>query len=552
MKFSKLTLAIAATLGASASFNAVALDLYVDTKTKQIFAEPGRGRTLLGEFEKVGTATAQPKAIVSAPAADTHAEIAAIKQDLEAKTTEIKALSEHAEAESAPQSVHVKLDDGIHFATKDGNFTAGINGRMQVDSQSNLDQNLVGQYGNYISANGVPATLNDGAALRRARLGVEGTFFKTSFYKFEYDFTRGNGLNAGGITDAYIGHTFSKPFSLKVGAFKEPFSLEEATSNRYTTFIERNMAVNAFVDNMNTYKVGVGANFVQDRWLVASSFQTEGVGGYNNAYGSNNKFDSATTGSAIGVNGGVNRNGGGGDTSWEVNTRVVGTPWMESKTKFLHVGASGSYIAINNNYLNGGTFSNGGVIYSNGLASNVDRSGILSTGNLTNSNGAGHKEVNNVIRFGAESAVVYGPFSAQSEYIQTNLSGTGYNSTSLSGYYGYTTYFLTGESRNYKSKTGSWDRIKPNHNFDLKGGLGAWELAAGYDYLNLTAGQVNGGRASLGKFGVNWYLNSHVRVMANYVKALDINTSGAAAGTQAKAWNRGDLDMIETRVQLDW
>ena len=423
---------------------------------------------------------------------------------------------------------------------------------MQVDSQSNLDQNLVGQYGNYISANGVPATLNDGAALRRARLGVEGTFFKNSFYKFEYDFTRGNGLNAGGITDAYIGHTFSKPFSLKVGAFKEPFSLEEATSNRYTTFIERNMAVNAFVDNMNTYKVGVGANFVQDRWLVASSFQTEGVGGYNNAYGSNNKFDSATTGSAIGVNGGVNRNGGGGDTSWEVNTRVVGTPWMESKTKFLHVGASGSYIAINNNYLNGGTFSNGGVIYSNGLASNVDRSGILSTGNLTNSNGAGHKEVNNVIRFGAESAVVYGPFSAQSEYIQTNLSGTGYNSTSLSGYYGYTTYFLTGESRNYKSKTGSWDRIKPNHNFDLKGGLGAWELAAGYDYLNLTAGQVNGGRASLGKFGVNWYLNSHVRVMANYVKALDINTSGAAAGTQAKAWNRGDLDMIETRVQLDW
>ncbi len=553
MKFSKLTLAIAATLGASASFNAVALDLYVDTKTKQIFAEPGRGRTLLGEFEKVGTATAQPKAIVSAPAADTHAEIAAIKQDLEAKTTEIKALSEHAEAESAPQSVHVKLDDGIHFATKDGNFTAGINGRMQVDSQSNLDQNLVGQYGNYISANGVPATLNDGAALRRARLGVEGTFFKNSFYKFEYDFTRGNGLNAGGITDAYIGHTFSKPFSLKVGAFKEPFSLEEATSNRYTTFIERNMAVNAFVDNMNTYKVGIGANFVQDRWLVASSFQTEGVGGYSNAYGTNSLTGS--TGSAINTNGGVNRNGGGGDTSWEVNTRVVGTPWMESKTKFLHVGASGSYIAINNNYLNGGTFSNGGVIYSNGLASNVDRSGILSTGNLTNSKDLTHPaahEVNNVIRFGAESAVVYGPFSAQSEYIQTNLSGTGYNSTSLSGYYGYTTYFLTGESRNYKSKTGSWDRIKPNHNFDLKGGLGAWELAAGYDYLNLTAGQVNGGRASLGKFGVNWYLNSHVRVMANYVKALDINTSGAAAGTQAKAWNRGDLDMIETRVQLDW
>jgi len=552
MKFSKLTLAIAATLGASVSYNAVALDLYVDTKTKQLFAEPGHGRVLLGAFEKVGGPSSAPGASHSAAPAATAAEVAAIKQDLELKTNEIKALEEHAAEESKPSSVHVKLDDGIHFATKDGNFTAGINGRLQVDSQSNLDQNLVGQYGNYISANGLPATLNDGATLRRARLGVEGTFFKNSFYKFEYDFTRGNGLNAGGITDAYIGHTISKPFSLKVGAFKEPFSLEEATSNRYLTFIERNMGVNAFVDNMNTYKVGIGANYSEDRWLVASSFQTEGVGGYNNAYGSNNKFDSVTTGSAIGVNGGVNRNGGGGDTSWEVNTRAAGTPWFESKTKFLHVGASGSYIAINNNYWNGGTFSNGGVIFSNGLASNVDRSGILSTGNLTNSKGAGHKEVNNIIRFGAESAVVYGPFSAQGEYIQTNLSGTGYNSTSLSGYYGYMTYFLTGESRNYNSKTGAWGRITPNQKFDMKGGLGAWELAAGYDYLNLTAGQVNGGRASVGKFGINWYPHSHVRVMANYIKALDINTAKAAAGSQALAWNRGDLDMIETRVQLDW
>ena len=53
MKFSKLTLAIATTIGASASFSAFAIDLYVDTKTKQIYAEPGRGRVLMGAFERV-------------------------------------------------------------------------------------------------------------------------------------------------------------------------------------------------------------------------------------------------------------------------------------------------------------------------------------------------------------------------------------------------------------------------------------------------------------------------------------------------------------------
>ena len=563
MKFSKLTLAIAATLGASVSYNAVALDLYVDTKTKQLFAEPGHGRVLLGAFEKVGESSSAPGASHSAAPAATSAEVAAIKQDLELKTNEIKALEEHAAEESKPSSVHVKLDDGIHFATKDGNFTAGINGRLQIDSQTNVNQNLPGKFGDYVSATGAPATLNDGATLRRARLGVEGTFFKNTDYKFEYDFTRGNGLNAGGITDAFIRYNFSSPFSIKAGSFKEPFSLEEATSNRYLTFIERNMAVNTFVDNLNTYKVGLGLNYSADRWLVGSSFQTEGVGGYSNAYGSNalsvtgvsgTTGSVTTTGSALGTNGGVNRNGGGGDTSWEVNTRIAGTPWFESKTKFLHAGASGSYISINNNYYGNGAFNNGGVIFSNGLGGNVDRSLILSTGNLTSGNqgAANQKQANNLKRFGGESALVYGPFSAQAEYLETDVSGHGYNNTSLSGYYGYVTYFLTGESRNYSAKTGSWGRIKPNQNFDMKGGKGAWELAAGYDYMNLRSGAINGGRASTGKFGINWYPNSHVRVMANYIRALDINTSGMAAGSQSLAWNRGALDMFETRVQLDW
>ena len=558
MKFSKLTLAIAATLRVSSSFNAFAIELYVDTKTKQIYAEPGRGRELMGSFQKVDDTPAK----TAAPAAPA-AEITAMKQDLDLKTNEIKALQEHAAEATAPDSVVVKLDDGIHFKTRDGNFTAGINGRMQVDSQTNVNQNLASQYG-AASASGatgnVPAPLNDGAALRRARLGIEGTFFKATDYKFEYDFTRGNGLNAGGITDAYIRYNFSKPFSIKVGAFKEPFSLEEATSNRYLTFIERNMAVNTFVDNLNTYKVGIGANYSADRWLVASSMQTEGVGGYS-AYGNNTLTNS--TGSAVNINGGVNRNGGGGDTSWEVNTRIAGTPWMESKTKFLHVGTSGSYININNNYTSTGAYNNGGVIFANGLGGNVDRTSILNTGNLTSGSRNVGFQANHLFRFGAESALVYGPFSAQAEYIQTDVSGHNYNDNqSLNGYYTYATYFLTGESRNYRAKTASWDRIKPTRNFDLKGGWGAWEIAAGYDYMNLNSGGINGGRASTFKTGINWYPNSHVRVMANWVHALDINTQNAqtyststgvsSANLTSQAFNGASLDMIESRVQLDW
>jgi phosphate-selective porin OprO/OprP len=155
-------------------------------------------------------------------------------------------------------------------------------------------------------------------------------------------------------------------------------------------------------------------------------------------------------------------------------------------------------------------------------------------------------------RFGAETALVYGPASVQAEYIQTDVSGKGYKDESMKGYYGYGSYFLTGESRAYKSKTGAWDRLKPAHNFDMKGGWGAWEIASGYDFINLNSGVINGGRMSTAKVGLNWYPNSHVRIMTNYVHVLNIDTQNAAVGSRIRSWNNADLDVLETRVQLDW
>jgi phosphate-selective porin OprO/OprP len=39
--------------------------------------------------------------------------------------------------------------------------------------------------------------------------------------------------------------------------------------------------------------------------------------------------------------------------------------------------------------------------------------------------------------------------------------------------------------------------------------------------------------------------------MADYDHALDINTTNAATAT-GKAFDNADLDLIETRIQLDW
>lgn len=467
----------------------------------------------------------------------------------------------------------VKLGDkGLEMESNDGNFKAIIGGRLQVDSQVNWNSHNLANKAGTATTN----ELADGMSLRRARVNFDGTFYKDFDYRFEYDFTRGGGTTAGGVTDAYIQWTAMKPFTLTVGQFKEPFTLEETTSNRYTTFIERNMAVNAFSDNPNAYRLGLGAAFSDPRWTAAGAIMSEPVGG--SQLGNNCSTNPATgvtacntintNGSTLysatsnNANGNANRNNGSGNTSWDVTGRATGRPWYNSETEFLHVGASGSYRSVNNNYQAGGALNNGGFLFTSALNSNVDRTAVLSTGNLTSSTNAGLYQLDHFTRFGAESALVYGPFSLQGEYIRTGLSGRGYRDEVLEGYYGYASYFLTGESRKYKAKTGAWDRITPNRNFDMAGGWGAWELASGYDYLNLNDGSVNGGRAQTAKLALNWYPNAHVRLMANYIHVLNVDTStdvGNAGNAPVNvpsarqaAYNNTNPDILEFRAQLDF
>ncbi|NBV74456.1 MAG: porin [Methylococcaceae bacterium] len=519
MKATKLSLAIASLISAGFAGQALALDLYVDNKTQQIFAEPGPNRSKLGSFEKVEDH------------ADQKAEINKIKEELALKNNEIKALDEHVKD---PKYGELQINEkGIKFESKDGNFEMSLNGRMQVDSQMNVqDANTT------TTAAPVPTSqLADGSNIRRARLGVEGSFFKDYEYKFEYDFSRGgNSGVAAGITDAYLNWKGYSNLGVKIGSFKEPFSLEEATSNRWITFIERNMAVNSFSDNPNAYKTGIGLTWAEPRWQAAGALMTEPVGG-GWAY---------TT--SKGGNGNNNRNGGSGDTGFEITGRITGLPWYVDKNKFLHVGASGSERWMPNN-LGGG---NNAMAYTAAINSNVDRSNVLNTGIIPLGS--------TLTRMGGETAVVYGPFSAQAEYIQTDISNGSkaanaslVDGATLKGYYGYVSYFLTGESRSYKAKTGAWDRLKPSRNFDMKGGKGAWEVAAGYDYLNLNSKGINGGEANTAKFGVNWYPNSHFKVMANYIHVLDIQQSSALSLTKHGAsWNGGNLDMFEMRGQVDF
>ncbi len=569
MQLFRPPLAILAVISLCVASSSHALDLYVDTKTKQIFAEPGPGRAHMGTYEKSGaTAKAMKQASPST-------ELTPVPEDQKAdasnKSTSdrLTRLREKAEKEQLKgqvsmldervkevEKIHGNFDDrGLHWSTKDGNFSVSLNGRIQPASQYNFINEPDPAFGSN-TAN----ELNSGMNIRRARLGVEGTFLKIWDYKFEYDFSRGNGSVGSGITDAFVRLNHTNALSYKAGSFKEPFSLEEAASNRYLTFIERHMSVNAFVDNPNTYKTGIGVNYAVPRWQTGIAFQTEPIGGWS----------SAST--SVNANGNQNRNNGSGDTGWQGIGRVSGRPWMESETKFLHVGVSAGHTDVNTQYRADGTMVGEGQIGGGGGMSffafpgtNVDRSNILNTGNL--STGAlsdpNHRRVSSYDRYGAESWFVYGPFSAQAEYLRTNINGTGYSGEHLTGYYGFISYFLTGESKAYHVRNGAANRIKPNKPFQFGGpGLGAWEVAFGYDYIDMNSGAIKGGEADMVRFGLNWYPHSNVKFQANVVHTLNINTAGTpttntngysgGAGARTHGWDNASLSAFLTQLTVDF
>ena len=121
-------------------------------------------------------------------------------------------------------------------------------------------------------------------------------------------------------------------------------------------------------------------------------------------------------------------------------------------------------------------------------------------------------EVDHVSRLGLEGALVSGPLSLQAEYITTSVDrNAGYDNLRFYGWYAYVSWFITGGLRRYFPKEAIFGYP------EIQSKWGALELAARYSMLNLNSGSVPGGRERNVTLGLNWYINSRFRLMAEYL-----------------------------------
>jgi len=396
-------------------------------------------------------------------------------------------------ASRAGTDLTTSWDNGLVLQSQDKSFKLKIGGRIQNDWAwfRQDDKNM-------------PPAFNDqqdGTEFRRARLAMSGTMYTYVLFKAEYDFA--GAAKAGkevAFKDVYLGVTgIPGVGTLQFGHQKEPFGLEMLTSDDFTTFMERSsLTLGDYLSERNT-GIRQQNSYANERLtLMSGIFRDTDNGGRQSQ-----------------------------DGRYAGTVRVTGLPWRdEGKHGIFHLGAAYSYR---------NKTGADAAIETKPSAHLSDES--IKTGSIAS-------EAINF--YEGEGALTYGAFSAQGEYMVSAFDASAAGDPSFQGYYVYASAFVTGESRTYKASEGIFDRIKPKKNFRQDGnGIGAVELGARYQFVDLNDQAVFGGEMSEVTVGANWYLNPNTRMMMNYV----MSNFDKVGGTEM---DKGTLSTFEVRFQIDF
>jgi len=414
----------------------------------------------------------------------TSTDLDAMQQRLDQLETLVGNLRSELDAERAARqrvesaTLIRPVSDGksLKFASPNNDFSFQVGGRLEADAAAyEADKQALG----------------DGTDLRRARLYVRGTLARDFDYMLEYEFADNatTSTRSKGITDAYLRYKGFAPALLTVGNFKEPFGMEQLTSDNTTLFLERGLN-----DILTPGRgIGVEARTSGSHWSAAAG-----------VFGERPEGDVSNE----------------GDEGWDMAVRATFAPVL-TPDAVLHFGAG-----VRRHEPNDSTNS---LRFRTKPESNLTGVYLVDSGVLANTD--------HVLATGVELAALWGPLSFQSEYMRTALEGKdAAQDTDFSGWYAQTAWLLTGERRGYKVAEGVFDRVQPLASVGL-GGWGAWEIAARLSELDLNDGAVIGGHERNLTLALNGYLTSNLRLMLNHIQVLELDRPGNAAdGDEPSIW----------------
>lgn len=386
----------------------------------------------------------------------------------------IASLESQLKEQSRPSLFEASWKNGLNVASRDGEFKARFGGRVEQDwiwiTGDNELEAAVGE-------------LEDGVFFRRARIQGNGTVYGVIDYFAEFEFAPVENIV---FQDVWIQLNQTILGKVRAGHLKVPFGLENETSARHLTFLERSAVHDAF---QQEYDPGI---MVWDTFGPNDDFR------YAVSY---LRFDPRESGSSL----------GNGEHSFAA--RLSGAPLRSEDDRWLfHLGGS---IRLNN-------ATAGPIPGQDGFQFRA-RPEFRNTPRFVDT---GFFEADGAIFLGAEAAVVVDSFSIQAEFVSTMIDDANPFAAApvdvrYSGYYVLASYFVTGEHRPYSRNNGAFGRISPKNPVKRSGtgGVcwgGAVELKARYSHVDLDDSSFNSGKLENGILGLNWYLNPNTKVMIDY------------------------------------
>lgn len=356
--------------------------------------------------------------------------------------------------------------------------------------------------------------LQNAYGFRRVRLGAQGVIEDSASWVSEVELA---GVNVR-LRDLFIGlDALPGVQQVRVGFFREPYSLEGMTSSNFMTLLERSPQ------------------------NVIAPARNRGICGY--WWPDDNRF-LFTLGAFRDGTGSDGQSIGDGE-AWAYTTRLTALPVYQPDDddfELVHLGGAFSQRSPPNGVLN----------FAPRTGSN-----LLSVDDNPGSPFLPAVDIpaNSYQLYNLQGAAVFGSFSIQSEWSAAAIQQTDAGQVFVNGAYVLVSYFLTGEHRSYNLTRGSFDQVEVlrplvQSRQNRRSGFGAIELATRFSYFDMsspdlpldTNGNPAGTRLYEPNLGVNWYLNTHLRIMFDYFVGM----------TDKVGFNSSAAHVFGIRTALFW
>jgi phosphate-selective porin OprO and OprP len=464
-------------------------------------------------------------------------DVAALREEVKALRAEVAAMKAEREKDETRVVAPVPTWKGApQFADgSSGGFTFKPKGQIQVDagfvSNPGSTGGTTGPITSAFGASGINTNnLGFNNRLRRVNVGAEGSLPGGFGYSFEFELSQGS----VGYEDIVLTYQAKgSPLQFKVGHQYPLQSLDQMTSSKFTSFLERAGNTDAFGYGR---RLGLTLTYAKDEVTLASGLYSE---------------DAATTNFAR--------------TGWQSSIRGTWAPTIGDL--HAHLGLNYQHRVAARDAQN--------VRLRQRPYTQVTDQRFIDTGRIA----ADGDDI-----FGVELGVMLQSlhFAGEAQWLKVRgfndptrvfgvNNGTGGASafllddpTFFSGY-AELGYFVTGETRGYKG--GRWDRTKVLHPFD-KGGWGAFQLNARLDYTDLqdqvgagaiTPGSlnyVNGGKQIGYEASLIWLPTDYLKFVAQYGHVDVTGGPGAIAAFTSNASSFQDrsyaTDVMVVRAQVDF